>query len=157
MLLALFDQIYFFVVNQLLLSVVRLCLLRQRFSAVSGHQNHLEGGLVNSQMAVSHSAGLGWGLRICISPSSQARLMLWVGWDHPWRSAVPRCFVGALHVTKSFSMQLHIRITWELSKIQMPRSDPGPSECYLWKGLGSLKKFPARFHHLCRNGQQMTR
>ena len=62
MLSVLFNVVYFLVCEPAAPVCVRICLLRQRFSNLSGHQNLLEGGLVETWVAVSDSAGLGGGV-----------------------------------------------------------------------------------------------
>ena len=106
---------------------------------MSGHQNRMEGGLLKTQMAVSDPAGMGWGLRMCISNKlpDEADTAGWLA--RPWRSKG-----RALHFTKRLSTWLHVASPWELSKIQMLRPSPGLTESNLWEwnlGFGSLKKF----------------
>ena len=67
MLFLLFNHMYFLIWEPAAPVWLRICLLRQTFSNLSGDQNHLEGGLVETRMAVSDSAGLECGLRMCIS------------------------------------------------------------------------------------------
>lgn len=62
-----FNHVYFLVQELAAPVSARICLLRQRVVNLSGHQNPLEGGLVETRMAVPDSADLEHGPRMCIS------------------------------------------------------------------------------------------
>lgn len=106
-----------------------------------GHQNPLEGGLVETRMAVSGSAGLECGLRTYISNKLPGEAEAEVDQGPPLGN----------HCTEGVSWELFISPSGSQAGCTLespgsfPKCYPGPNESNLWEwnlGIGSLTTFP---------------